>query len=96
MDFCNKLLGATAENECACLCVRASAEQVVTLRADLTLLKGAAGSQMHRLQVIDSGLNGTADSLDNTGQIVDGNTSSAKDVAVGEVLSRQIANGELG
>jgi hypothetical protein len=92
--FLHKLLASTAKNNRGSLSRRALGEQVVSLSSDLTLLEAAAGAEDGSVEIGAGGLNLGASGLGNTAHIIIGNTTSAEDSTVGEVLRGKVTNSQ--
>ena len=92
----NELLGATTEHQGAGLGLGAVLEEVEALTADLPLVEAAACAEVLRADVGAGALDCGAGGLDYALHVVGGDTAGAEDVAVGEELCGEIADGELG
>ncbi len=95
LDFGNELLGTTAQDKGAGLGLGAVLEEVEALAADLSLVKATAHSEMLGQDVRASALDRGASRLDHALEVVGGHAAGAEDVAVGEELRGEIANGQL-
>lgn len=95
LNLLNELLSAAAEDECASLRLRTLLEYVVSLAADLSLLKGSAGSKVFTTNISASRLDRSSNRFHHTLQIASGHSAGAEDVAISKPLRREIANGEL-
>ena len=65
------------------------------LAADLALLKQGALAQVAGLDAVDGRLHRAANGLEGALEVLLGHAASTKDVAVGKILRRQIADSQL-
>lgn len=96
LDFGDELLGAAAQDQGAGLGLGAVLEEVEALAADLALVEGPAHAEVVGLDVGAGGLDGGAGGLDDAVHVLGGDAAGAEDVAVGEVLGGEVADGLLG
>jgi hypothetical protein len=96
LSLIDVLIGTSSEDEGARLGPGAAGEEVVSLRAKLNFLKLATSTENIVGQSVDSGLDNTAGGLGKTSKVVAGNSTSAEEVSISEVLGGEVANGQAG
>ena len=88
----DELLGPAAEDQSARARLRAPFKEVVPLGADLLLLKDVARAEVFGSQVGHGRLDRAADGADDALQVVGRDAAGAKDVSVGKILRREVAD----
>ena len=74
------------------MCLRAPFKEVVPLGANLLLLKDVARAEVFGSQVGHGRLDRAADGADDALQVVGRDAAGAKDLSVGKVLRREVAD----
>ena len=88
----DELLGATTKDNRRSLGIVAAGEQVVALVADLLLLEKGALAQVFGLDLGRRRLHRRTRGQAHALHVVGGDAASTEDVAVGEILRREVAN----
>lgn len=96
LDLVDELVSTTTEDEGAALGLGAAPEDVEPLASNLDLLEPVTATQVLGLQVVDRGLDGTANGLHGPDEVSLGHPASAEDAPVSKVLGGEVSNGELG
>ena len=95
-DLGDELFGATTEHQGAGLGSGAVREDVEAVGADLAFFEEATFAEVGGVDIGAGRLRRGTCGLTDAFQVVGRDAASAEDVAVGEILGRQVTNGEFG
>lgn len=90
LDFRNKLLRPTTQQQRTRLCILAILEDIEPLSPNLPLIEFPTRAQVLILDIGTSRLNRPADGLDDPLEIIIGDTTCAKDIPIGEILGGEV------
>jgi hypothetical protein len=92
----DELFGTSSQNNCGSFGFGTALEEVIAFGTELDFVETATSTQRWLLETVDGGLDDSTCGLGDTHQILVRNAASAENVAVGEVLGGEIANGQFG
>lgn len=94
LGLLHKLFGTTPEDDGARLALGKAAEQVEAFASDLFLLEITALSESGIVEVVHRRLDGAAAGLHRAVEVLFGDAARAEHVSVGEVLRRDVSDGQ--
>lgn len=91
--FFDELFGTSSQDNCGGLGMGTLFKYIVSLDSDLFFFEFTTGSKVSRWKSVDGGLNHGARGGLESNHVIVGDTSSAENVTVSEILCGQVSNG---
>lgn len=92
----DELVGSSSKDDGGRFTLGTNGEHVISFSSELDFFEFTAGSEDGGLESVDGGLDDSSGGLGHTLEVFVGHSSGAEHVSVGEVLSSQISDRELG